>query len=68
MPPARKASCRAGHPSAPGLLGYLLNLKERNYAFTTVARKVARPSRFFSFLSSEGKIKSNPMDNISSPK
>jgi integrase/recombinase XerD len=50
------------------MLSYLLNLKERNYAVTTVARKVAAAKSFFGFLLSEGKIKTNPMDNISSPK
>jgi len=50
------------------MLSYLLNLKERNYAVTTVARKVAAAKSFFGFLTSEGKIKINPMDNISSPK
>ena len=50
------------------MLSYLLNLKERNYAVTTVARKVAAAKSFFGFLTSEGKLKSNPMDNISSPK
>ncbi len=54
--------------SRQDMLGYLLNLKERNYAVTTLARKVAAAKSFFSFLVSEGKIKTNPMDNISSPK
>ena len=50
------------------MLAYLLDLKERNYAVTTLARKVAAAKSFFGFLHSEGKIKSNPMDNITSPK
>ena len=50
------------------MLSYLLDLKERNYAVTTVARKVAAAKSFFSFLTAEGRIKANPMDNISSPK
>jgi len=54
--------------SREDMLGYLLNLKERNYAVTTVARKVAAAKSFFGFLVSEGKLKTNPMDNISSPK
>lgn len=54
--------------SRQDMLAYLLNLKERNYAVTTVARKVAAAKSFFSFLVSEGKIKTNPMDDISSPK
>lgn len=54
--------------SRQDMLGYLLNLKERNYAVTTVARKVAAAKSFFGFLVSEGKIKTNPTDEISSPK
>lgn len=50
------------------MLSYLLNLKERNYAATTQARKVAAAKSFFSFLLDEGHIKSNPTENISSPK
>ena len=50
------------------MLSYLLDLKQRNYAVTTLARKVAAAKSFFSFMVAEGKIKSNPMENISSPK
>ncbi len=50
------------------MLSYLLNLKERNYAATTQARKVAAAKSFFGFMLAEGKIKANPTENISSPK
>lgn len=50
------------------MLGYLLNLKERGYATTTVARKVAAAKSFFGFLVSDGKIKTDPTEDISSPK
>ncbi len=50
------------------MLSYLLNLKERNYAATTVARKVAAARSFFDFMVAEGKIKDNPSHNIGSPK
>jgi integrase/recombinase XerD len=49
------------------MLGYMLNLKERNYAATTIARKVAAARSFFSFLKSEGIIKTDPTENMSSP-
>jgi len=52
----------------PGMLGYLLQLKERNYATTTVARKMASAHSFFDFLMAEGKLKRNPIENISSPR
>ena len=54
--------------SRQGCLSYLLNLKERNYAPTTAARKVAAAKSFFNFLLAEGIIKNNPTENISSPK
>ncbi|UCG54934.1 MAG: site-specific integrase, partial [Dehalococcoidia bacterium] len=50
------------------MLSYLLDLKDRNYAVTTVARKVAAAKSFFAFLMAEGKIKDSPMENITSPK
>ena len=50
------------------MLNYLLNLKERNYAATTIARKVAAIKTFFNFLVTEGKIKDKPTKNITSPK
>jgi len=51
-----------------GMMSYLLNLKERNYAATTTARKVAAIRSFFDFLTSEGVIKDNPSQDLSSPK
>ena len=54
--------------SRQDMLSYLLDLKERNYAVTTLARKVAAAKSFFGFMVAEGKIKDNPMENISSPK
>jgi integrase/recombinase XerD len=51
-----------------GVLSYLLNLKERNYAATTIARKVAAMRSFFDFMISEGNIKDNPSQDIASPK
>ena len=50
-----------------GVLGYILQLKEKNYAATTVARKVAATKSFFSFMVAENKLKDNPTDNIGSP-
>jgi integrase/recombinase XerD len=47
--------------------GYLLDLKERGYVATTMARKVAAARSFFGFLVSEGTIKNDPTENMSSP-
>ncbi|MFC1987092.1 site-specific tyrosine recombinase XerD [Chloroflexota bacterium] len=53
--------------SRQGMLSYLLNLKERNYAATTQARKVAAAKSFFSFMVAEGKQRDNPTENVGSP-
>ena len=53
--------------SRQGMLSYMLNLKERNYASTTIARKVAATRSFFDFLKAEGIIKTDPTENMSSP-
>jgi integrase/recombinase XerD len=50
------------------MLRYLLNLKEKNYATTTTARKIAALRSFFDFLMAEGNIKDNPSQNVGSPK
>jgi integrase/recombinase XerD len=49
------------------MLSYLLDLKERGYVATTMARKVAASRSFFSFLVAEGIIKTDPTENMSSP-
>ncbi len=53
--------------SRQNMLSHLLDLKERGYVATTVARKVAAARSFFGFLVSEGIIKTNPTENMSSP-
>ncbi|MFC2003293.1 site-specific tyrosine recombinase XerD [Chloroflexota bacterium] len=50
------------------MLSYLLNLKERNYAPTTIARKVAAAKSFFAFMVAEDKVKDNPTRDVPSPK
>ncbi len=47
---------------------YLLFLKERDYASSTVARKVASVKSFLHFLVSRGYLGSDPSDNLDSPK
>jgi len=49
------------------MMSYMLDLKERGYVATTIARKVAAGRSFFSFMVSEGNIKTNPTENMSSP-
>ncbi|MGI2335664.1 MAG: site-specific tyrosine recombinase XerD [Dehalogenimonas sp.] len=50
------------------MLAYIIDLKKRNYAVTTVVRKLAAAKSFFSFMLEEKKIRQNPTDNIESPK
>jgi integrase/recombinase XerD len=50
------------------MLSYLLELKGRGYAATTVARKVAAVKSFFSFMVAEGVIKDNPTQGVASAK
>jgi len=66
------AEKRGSVPSWPafdrqGMLSYMLDLKERNYASATAARKVAAARSFFGFLVAEGIIKTDPTENMSSP-
>jgi integrase/recombinase XerD len=47
---------------------FILNLKERKYAETTVARKVAAIRSFFGFLAAEGILTDNPTEGLASPR
>jgi len=53
--------------SRQNMLSHMLDLKERGYVATTIARKVAAARSFFGFLVAEGIIKANPTENMSSP-
>jgi len=50
------------------ILEYILYLKSQSYAEATVARKVAAVKSFFGFLQAEGHIKTNPTEQLASPK
>ncbi len=50
------------------IIAYILYLKEREYAASTVARKVAATKSFFHFLVTEGLIKDDPTATLDSPK
>jgi len=49
------------------IISFLLYLKERGYAPTTVARKQAAIKSFFKFLVSKGVVSSNPGESLASP-
>jgi integrase/recombinase XerD len=50
------------------LTSYLLHLREREYASSTIARKMAAIKSFFGFLSTEGTLRNDPASGMSSPK
>jgi integrase/recombinase XerD len=50
------------------ILAFLLFLRERRYANSTVARRTAAVKSFYAFLMSEGHVTSDPTELIDSPK
>src|SRR3954468_2597763 len=50
------------------LLAFLLFLRERRYANSTVARRTAAVKSFYAYLTSEGIVPSDPTEQIDSPK
>jgi len=50
------------------MMTYMLDLKGRGYAATTVARKVAAIKSFFGFMVADGILKQNPTEGVSSTK
>jgi integrase/recombinase XerD len=50
------------------VLEYILFLKAQSYAEATVARKVAAVKSFFGYMQAEGELKTNPTEQLASPK
>jgi integrase/recombinase XerD len=50
------------------LTNYMLYLKERKYASSTVARKMAAIKSFFNYLITEGELQGDPAARMSAPK
>jgi integrase/recombinase XerD len=50
------------------IVSYILEMKEREYASSTVARKVAAVKSFFKFLESTGQISNNPAKDMETPR
>lgn len=50
------------------VLAFLLYLRERRYANSTVARRTAAVKSFYSYLTAEGHVQSDPTERIDSPK
>jgi integrase/recombinase XerD len=68
----REISKRGSIPMWPNFvrqdtISYLLYLKDRGYAATTQARKVAAAKSFFGFMVKEGLLKTSPTENIGAP-
>ena len=61
---------RDGWPSLSrsDIQDFILDMKERGYTETSVARKVAAVRSFFAFLAAEGSITTNPTEGLSSPR
>src|SRR4030066_151073 len=47
---------------------FILDLKQRGYTETSVARKVAAVRSFFAFLAAEGHLAHNPTEGLTSPR
>ncbi len=50
------------------LTSYVLHLREREYARSTIARKVAAVKSYCHFLVREGVLRADPSDNLASPR
>ncbi|HVB96979.1 MAG TPA: tyrosine recombinase [Chloroflexota bacterium] len=50
------------------VVGFVVALKEKGYATTTVARKIAAVKSFFHFLQSRAVIDADPTENLDSPR
>jgi integrase/recombinase XerD len=50
------------------IIGHILDLREREYTSSTVARKVAAVKSFFHYLMAKGIVKSDPTVTLDSPK
>jgi integrase/recombinase XerD len=57
------------HDVNPDVLqGYVQHLRDKDYADATVARKVAAVKSFFSYLTAEGIVPTDPTESLSSPR
>ncbi len=57
-----------GNVTRDHIVGYMLEMKEREYASSTVARKIAAVKSFFGYLVDEGYLRKNPANELESPK
>jgi integrase/recombinase XerD len=57
-----------GNVTRDHIVSYILEMKEREYASSTVARKVAAVKSFFKFLEKNGQINENPAKDMETPR
>jgi integrase/recombinase XerD len=50
------------------IAAFIISLKEKGYAATTIARKIAAVKSFFHFLTAEGLLQVDPTENLDSPR
>ena len=50
------------------IAAFIVSLKEKGYAATTIARKIAAVKSFFHFLAAEGLVQTDPTENLDSPR
>jgi integrase/recombinase XerD len=50
------------------ILGFLLQMKERKYASSTITRRISAIRSFFSYMLREGKVKKDPSEEVELPR
>lgn len=63
-----KGISEVGEITSLDLEGYMLEMELRNFASSTISRSVASIHALFQYLLREGRIKSDPSENLKSPK
>lgn len=57
-----------GNVTRDHIIGYILEMREREYATSTIARKVAAVRSFFAFQVEQGHLRKDPTAELDSPK
>ncbi len=57
-----------GNVTRDHIIGYMLEMREREYADSTIARKIAAVKSFFDFELAQGQLRKDPTAELDSPK
>ncbi|NOX63747.1 MAG: site-specific tyrosine recombinase XerD [Chloroflexi bacterium] len=57
-----------GNVTRDHVVGYILDMREREYSANTIARKIASIKSFFGHLRSQGEVRMNPTEQLETPK